>query len=577
MRRWLTVTGPVAVAVAMACATPAAAAARVVHYRGLAVSVPGHWPVIRLGADPRQCVRFDRAAVYLGRPSPDQRCAAAAVAGRPRAILVEPRGRGAVVIRRAAQTVAVGASPARPHIRGRAAQSSFSGLGFDACSAPSANAMSAWASSPFRAVGVYIGGANMACSQPNLTAPWVQAETAAGWHLILTYVGLQAPGNSCGCAAINSGQAAAQGRAAATDAVSLASSLGIGPGNPIYFDMEAYPRTSAVSSVVLSFLAAWTNRLHADGYQSGVYSSSGSGISDLASRYGTSYPEPDDIWFAEWNGSQSTDSAYIPTSVWAGHHRLHQYEGDHNDTYGGVTLNIDSDAVDGDTATAGQSNGVIPDGTFIQQSATGQFFRIAGGAPLYVSDWSGFGGPQPYTQVGPQQFAALDAVPVDGTFLETTTGALSRVAGGYPFAIADPSLFPSAAPVQIDPWDLANLGNPLAHLSSTPADGTVVQGLPSGSYWSFSHGRRRRVARVPAIQVPDAALAQFPLGPCLVPRLIRLTLPAVRAALGQTDCRLGRVVRRRRPRRGHPLHVRRQFPGPRASRPAQTRVAVTLG
>jgi len=572
--------GPITAAVVVICALPAGAGAavRTVRYRGAVVTVPASWPVIRLAAQPHRCVRFDVAAVYLGPPSHEQRCAAAAVAGRSRAVLVEPRGSGAVVLRRAADTIARAGRGAQRHTqRASAAQASFAGLGFDACSAPSAGAMNAWAGSPFRAVGVYIGGTNMACSQPNLTAPWVRAQTAAGWHLILTYVGLQAPGNSCGCAAIDPSQAGAQGRAAATDAVSRASSLGVGPGNPIYFDMEAYSRTSAVSSAVLSFLAAWTNRLHADGYQSGVYSSSGSGISDLAARYGTSYPEPDDIWFAEWNGSQSTDSAYIPTSVWAGHHRLHQYAGDHNDTYGGVTLNIDSDSVDGDTATAGQSNGVIPDGTFIQQSATGQFFRIAGGAPLYVSDWSGFGGPQPSTQVGPQQFAALDAVPVDGTFVEATTGALYRVAGGYPFAIADPSLFPSAAPVQIDPWNLANLGNPLAHLNSTPADGTVVQGLPSGSYWSFGHGRRLRVARTPAIQVPDAALAQFPLGPCLVPKLTRLTLPAARAALGQTNCRLGRVVRHRRPRRGHPLHVLRQFPGPRAGRPAQTPVAVTLG
>ena len=76
--------------------------------------------------------------------------------------------------------------------------------------------MSAWSSSPYRAVGVYIGGANMACSQANLTSGWVSTETAAGWHLIPTYVGLQAPVDDCGCASIDPGQATAQGRAAAT-------------------------------------------------------------------------------------------------------------------------------------------------------------------------------------------------------------------------------------------------------------------------------------------------------------------------------------------------------------------------
>ena len=49
----------------------------------------------------------------------------------------------------------------------------YTGLGFDVCSTPSTSAMSAWSSSPFRAVGIYIGGANAACAQPNLSASWV--------------------------------------------------------------------------------------------------------------------------------------------------------------------------------------------------------------------------------------------------------------------------------------------------------------------------------------------------------------------------------------------------------------------
>src|SRR5205085_12700031 len=109
------------------------------------------------------------------------------------------------------------------------------GLGFDVCSAPSKSQMSAWSGTRYHAIGIYVGGTNSACSQPNLTASWVSAESAAGWHLIPTYVGLQAPG-ACGCATIKSGQAGAEGTAAANDAVSRAQVIGIGPGNPIYFD-----------------------------------------------------------------------------------------------------------------------------------------------------------------------------------------------------------------------------------------------------------------------------------------------------------------------------------------------------
>src|SRR5437763_3517562 len=70
-----------------------------------------------------------------------------------------------------------------------AAQASnvYTGRGFDVCSTPSTQKMSAWGSSPYRGIGVYIGGANMACSQPNLTSSWVSTEVVSGWHLILIY------------------------------------------------------------------------------------------------------------------------------------------------------------------------------------------------------------------------------------------------------------------------------------------------------------------------------------------------------------------------------------------------------
>ncbi len=236
----------------------------------------------------------------------------------------------------------------------------YAGRGFDACSTPSEAQMAAWRASRYRAIGVYIGGTNMACSQPNLTAGWVSAESAAGWHLIPTYVGLQAPGNSCGCAGIDPRRASSEGAAAANDAVAQAQALGLGPGNPIYFDMEYYATGGTSSSAVLRFLAAWTARLHAGGYKSGVYGNADSAISDLAARMGTRYPEPDDIWFAEWNGELVTSSSYIPSGDWAAHQRLHQYDGGHDETHRGVTINIDGDYLDGATAAAGTALAAPP-------------------------------------------------------------------------------------------------------------------------------------------------------------------------------------------------------------------------
>jgi hypothetical protein len=316
------------------------AAVRTLGFDGRTVRVSASWPVYRLDRHPEMCVRLDRRAVYLGVPSSSQRCPANAI-GKRRAIVVEPRS--------AARASALPTAPQRP-AWASASGAVFTGLGFDACSAPSTRAMEAWQESPYRAIGVYIGGINRACSQPNLTPNWVAAETAADWHLIPTYVGLQAPTSACSsCAKLSASQATAQGAAAAVDAVERAGEVAIGPGSPIYFDMESYSRTSSASSATLAFLAAWTTKLHALGYVSGVYSSSASGIADLADQWGSGYAVPDDLWIANWNGAANTVDPEVPSTAWPSHQRIHQYRGGHNESYGGVSINIDNNYVDGAT------------------------------------------------------------------------------------------------------------------------------------------------------------------------------------------------------------------------------------
>ncbi len=444
--------------------------------------------------------------------------------------------------------------------------------------------MSAWASSPYRAVGVYLGGANMACSQPNLTSSWVRTEEAAGWHLIPTYVGLQAPASSCGCAPIDPSRAGSQGAAAAADAIARAKPVGIGPGNPIYFDMEAYSRGGSNTSAVLAFLAGWTSELHSSGYVSGVYSSGGSGIRDLAAAYGTGYLEPDDIWIADWNGLHTTLDPYVPDADWAAHQRIHQYSGGQNVTYGGVTMNIDGDYLDG--ATAGVGGGaLLPDGTFVQVAGTGPIYRIAGGAPLMVSSWDVFGGPQPVAVLTQQQFASLGHAPADRTFLTTTTGAVYRVAGGSPILVSNWSLFGGVRPsITIDQWDIDNITNPAAHLKAKPADGTVVEGLPSHTYWGFSGGNRGQLSPTPgAITVDDAGLNPYVQVAvlsgsawCVVPGLRHMPLNKALAGLRRAHCRVGAVHRPRRVARRHVLRVRAQSAAPGTRHRALYAVSLTV-
>jgi hypothetical protein len=328
-----------------------AAGAKTVQFEGRAVRVPSGWPVYRLAERPHMCVRLDRRAVYLGTPGASQRCPSQAI-GRRRAILVEHG------VRARAQASAAATPTPAPVAAG---SEDFTGLGFDACAAPSARTMAAWSSSPYRGIGVYIGGSNRACSQPNLTSAWVGEQVAAGWHLIPTYVGLQAPTSACSsCAKLSSSKASTQGAEAADDAVADAQAVGMGPGSPIYFDMEAYTRTSSATAATRTFLSAWTTQLHALGYGSGVYSSGASGIADLGRAIGGPYALPDNIWSANWNGAQNTLEPYLPATAWADHQRIHQYRGGHNETYGLMTINLDNNYVDGATVGAATAPPKLP-------------------------------------------------------------------------------------------------------------------------------------------------------------------------------------------------------------------------
>jgi hypothetical protein len=190
--------------------------------------------------------------------------------------------------------------------------------------------------------------------------------------------------------------------------------------------------------------------------------------------------------------------------------------------------------------------------------------------------WSSLGAAPPRA-ITAQQFASLNSVPIDGTFLESA-GAMYRVAGGAPLPISNPSLFGNPQPGTIDPWDIADVGSPEVHLNLYPRDGTVVEGLPSDTDWEFLGGRRRlTTASAAAVQVDDLGLAAFPAIPCVVPRLQRQTLPQVRRALQRADCSLGTVRVRRLTGGAHVRRVVRQTPGARTRHTTAYAVGVTLG
>ncbi|MFI5532769.1 glycoside hydrolase domain-containing protein [Kitasatospora sp. NPDC051853] len=302
--------------------------------REFTVSVEGTG--LRVTAGYRDSADAVRQVLAGGRT--DGTAAAAPASRQPRSLAQAP----------AAQAPAAQTLTAQAPVAKTTPSTEVNGLAFDACTAPSSSAMNAWSASPYRTVGVYIGGPLRGCAQPNLTAAWVDQQASAGWSFLPIYVGRQA--NSAYSLQIDANEATArqQGIDAAADAVQQAQTLGFKPGAVLYNDMENYV-SSTSKARVLAFLGGWTDRVHLSNFRSGVYSSANSGVADLAAKYtDPNYPSPDVIWSAVWNGTADTsDQAMnLPGSQYWTANRVHQYAGNVSETYNGVTINIDRNAVD---------------------------------------------------------------------------------------------------------------------------------------------------------------------------------------------------------------------------------------
>jgi hypothetical protein len=222
--------------------------------------------------------------------------------------------------------------------------------GFDTCAAPSLATMRKWRRA-YSVVGIYIGGVNAACGSGNLSAFWIRSAARMGWTMLPTYVGPQAACWGGGGVLINARHAAAEGRAAANDAISDLALLGLRKGSPVYYDMEDYDRHKAgCVSAVLSFIGAWSRQLAARGYVPAVYASQNSGIVDMeaaAVSHRQGFTPPKAIWIALWDLRRTLSDGRL---IWPAADRSKQYVGAHFQRVGGITLDIDTDWVEGPVA-----------------------------------------------------------------------------------------------------------------------------------------------------------------------------------------------------------------------------------
>ena len=274
--------------------------------------------------------------------------------------------------------------------------------GFDKCQAGSVAQMQLWwDNSYFFDSNIYFSGRNRACpSQPFTGNPaWITQVSAMGWGFIPTVVGYQSPCTASTTTAKLSYDPVVseqQGRGEADIAVTDAANIGLTAGSILYYDMERYdpptPDTLGCRTATIAFLKGWTDRVKELGYKSGTYGSPKNAQEDwqfipVASRM-------DAIWMARWDNVPSVWTYLtfpsFPTNVWDNHQRIKQWQAPHNETWGGVTFNIDGNFADGPVAGVPVPRNKIADfdgdgktDISVFRPSTGQWFISGSFGPTY--------------------------------------------------------------------------------------------------------------------------------------------------------------------------------------------------
>ena len=149
---------------------------------------------------------------------------------------------------------------------------------------------------------------------------------------------------------------------------------------------------------------------------------------------------------------------------------------------------------------AGRGN-PLADGTYVRAVGIEGRFRIVGGAPIRVTDWANVGGYVPYVTIEAAQFARLRPFPSDGTYVrDYATGSTYRIAGGAPLGIsnADAAKMPGAGAAPVWTIDHVTLTRN-ERLAAVPADHTQICRVDTSDCYVVAGGAP---LQVPAAEIP---------------------------------------------------------------------------
>jgi surface antigen len=133
-----------------------------------------------------------------------------------------------------------------------------------------------------------------------------------------------------------------------------------------------------------------------------------------------------------------------------------------------------------------------PTGTFLQGREDGAVYRMAGGAPMWVTTWTAFGGRKATHLVSTATIAALPRYPRNGTYL---LGAQRRevyvVAAGAPVYVsawANVGGRHAYTTVDQNAIDRAGSGGRYNHLAYRPVDGSFIHGATTKRVYQVKGG-----------------------------------------------------------------------------------------
>ncbi|NHC13508.1 hypothetical protein [Motilibacter deserti] len=154
----------------------------------------------------------------------------------------------------------------------------------------------------------------------------------------------------------------------------------------------------------------------------------------------------------------------------------------------------------------------LSDGTLINLTSTGEVYVIAGGAPLYVSDFAAVGGFRSYTNVSQAEFDTLPKRPADGALVLSSSGEVFVFAGGAPIYLSSWDAIGGYRSdyTRVDNYALVNTAatGRLSHVSYHPVDGTVLRAGPNGQTYVVQGGVARPGAASGGTVIDPVAIAR---------------------------------------------------------------------